>query len=122
MDKLWNIHHEIVLSSGKEQTPHIHDNMWVVTYTHTDVDPNKSDTGESILCDSVYIHSKNRENRSIVFKGICLDGKTTEKNKNMIITQVRVGEGRGGWKGPLGAGRVLGLGGGYTDVCTRMNQ
>lgn len=57
-----------------------------------------------------------------MFKGICLDGKTTEKNKNMIITQVRVGERRGGWKGPLGAGRVLGLGGGYTDVCTRMNQ
>lgn len=49
----------------------------------------KGQTQESILYDSIYIHFKAKENKTIAFKSMCLDGKTMEKHKDVLITKVR---------------------------------
>lgn len=54
------------------------------------VDPKKSDTRKSILYDSIYIYFKTRENRTTVLKSMRLDGKAIEKNKDVVIIQLRV--------------------------------
>lgn len=57
---------------------------------HVNADQKTSDTRESVLYDSVYIHFKSRENGTIVLKSMCSDGRTGDKNKDMIIIMVRV--------------------------------
>lgn len=94
--------------------------------THINADPKKSDIGESILCDSTYMYFKARENGAVVFRTMCLDGKTIEKNKNVIIIQVRVvpplGWREGRRKGLLGCWQDSWPGWWDVNVCSMNHQ